>query len=118
MGINISSAALSHIKAVANKALYSDNGVMLYAKSNNEALKYRSLFFKMRSKDRTDSMKIYPVDHPQHGASPYDCLETSLQKDDVTGEWVVLLQNMEIGFQNLKVVDAATGETIKPEDLI
>lgn len=118
MGINISNAALSHIKAVANKALYSESGVILYAKTNNEALKYRSLFFKMRSKDRTDSMKIYPVDHPQHGVSPYDCLETSLQKDDVTGEWAVLIQNMEIGFQNLKVVDNASGELIKPEDLV
>lgn len=118
MGINISSAGTSHIKAVANKALYAEDGVSIFAHSQQEAAKLRNLFISMRFKDRKDSRKVYPADHPQHGQSPYDALETTISKDDVTGEWIVRIQSIEKGFGELKVVDNASGEVIKPEDLI
>ena len=118
MGINISAIGTSQIKTIANTALESKEGVQMFFKTKTEALQNRNRFMAMRKRERIDSRKIYPPESPMSGASAYDALETAVYQDDITGEWVLVVRNINIGLSHIKVVDIASGEVIKPEDFI
>lgn len=115
MSINKTPAGTAHVKLLAAKAIESPEGITVIFPSQQEAVRMRALFNSMRFKDRADAKKIYPPEHPQHGLSFYDSLETVIYNDD--GKWKFTLRNYIDGLKDLEIIDNATGTAIKGEDL-
>jgi len=112
MASNTSYAAQLSIKTLMQAALDSPVGIKIEFTSEGEALKLRARFNHMRSDDRKMNKKIYPAEHPMHGGSVWDSIETKLVKraDDKV---FLYFMTSDSFIKTLKITDIATDEPVE-----
>lgn len=84
MGTCQSPLANNHVLAVMDRALESPNGVKITLATPGEATHFRQLCYSARKNVRRTNAKVFPPDHPSHGACAYDELTIAIKDCVVT----------------------------------
>lgn len=61
-------------RAIFDRALLSENGVMVTRPTPGSAINLRQRCYKFRALDRLESQKLFPESDPRYGTSAYDLL--------------------------------------------
>lgn len=112
---NTSLAGTAHVRALADLALTKREGVALTVKQKHEAVRLRQQFNSMRFYDREVSRRLYPKEHPDHGISAYDSLETKIVQEN--NDWKLIFRPVMATLSDFKITDLDTGESITKENL-
>lgn len=82
-------------RTLLDQALESERGIKVKFQSYSEAFKFRMNCYTVRSRERKESVKIYPIGHALHGSSPWDGLELIIRDED--GRTITKGQDAELG---------------------
>lgn len=70
----VSHEAYTDARVYMDQALESKKGIKIWCDTPNDAFRLRMRCYAARSKDRQQSLKIYSMEHPNYGRTPYDTL--------------------------------------------
>lgn len=69
-----SMGSYNDVRAALDRALESEHGVKVDAKSMGNAIHLRQRMYSFRTLDRKRSTEVYPPGDPRYNTSAYDCL--------------------------------------------
>ena len=114
MSTNSSHAGTQHVRALADRALISPDGISVKVATEALALRLRAQFHQVRYQQRLDSKTIYKLGDPGYNVSAYDSLETKIEP---CGDSYILKFIPSMALLNeIEVYDNATGERITKEN--
>lgn len=69
------------VREVFDRALAAEKGIRIKQASAGAAVSFRQRLYSFRKRDREESRKIYPPEHPHHNASAYDELVAVIEPE-------------------------------------
>lgn len=113
MSISTSRASYLDCYQYYDQALEEERGIRIRVQNYDYACHLRQRLHMARKIRREDNADIYPdLDHPLHGASPYDIIVVKIKTED-SGVWVILEKIMLL--TNIEVLPVEEG-TLELED--